>query len=98
MSSTWNKLIRYINKKEINEIIERKKIIKSLRLTSNSQNTLDMYKLVLCQLKVLKTVDRGKYKKINNIPTTLTISKARHFAYNEPDWKRWFIPLEMYNE
>lgn len=98
MTLLWNKLIYYINSKNINEIIERKKIIKILELTPTSQNTFDTYRMVLCQIGVLEVVKRGQYKKVKNIPKTLTISKARKLAYDEPHWKQWFIPLEMYDE
>jgi len=97
--STWKRLVEYINSKQENEIILRAEMRKYI--TKNGKNTttttLDNYRLILYRLGIIGWVTWGKYRKIKDIPTTLSSSKAREIAFDD-SWKRWFTPLEMLDE
>jgi len=92
--STWEKLVKYINSKGEDEIITRRDMRENLMKNKNSIHTLDNYRLILYRLGIISWISWGKYRKIKNIPTTLSSTKAREIAFDD-SWKSWFTPLEI---
>jgi hypothetical protein len=92
----WEKVIKYIDKKKINEIVTRKELTSLSNNNYIKNTTIDYYRIVLDRIGILSYESLGKYKKIRNIPEGLTTSEARKFSCMKPDWKRWFIPLDEF--
>lgn len=92
----WKTLIKYINKKEVGEIILRKELIQDLSESFRSYSTVDFYREVLCRIGTLQYVSRGQYRKLRDIPKDLSSSNAREYAFMKPQWKRWFIPFDEF--
>jgi len=99
--SIWSLLKNYINNFNINETFTRQELLNSVygnRVTNGLLNakcmtTVDQYRRYITIVNCLKIVERGKYKKLKNIPPNLSIKKLQKHVYGST-WKTWFIPIE----
>jgi hypothetical protein len=90
----WAFLSKYINSFKDGSIISRKDIIDSFHNESFIYTfTVDGYIRLFKKIRVLETLSRGKYKKIQDIPHGLSSTRARHLAC-DISWKTWFIDLK----
>ena len=78
----WSKMVRYIN---ANSVVQRREMHSQLgrpykqkkrKSTSRFTSPVDSYRGVFCRLRYLEKVAPGVYRKIKEIPTDLSVSKA----------------------
>jgi len=78
----WTRLVEYINKKSIGEIIYRKDIIKLNDEGSFGDTTTDNLRLWLVHCEYLKSTGRGEYKILRHINNKISSSDIKKMAYN----------------
>ena len=91
----WDLLKEYVNSLPTNHIFSRKEMLNKI-YTANMQcteNVTDKYRRLLTIVNVLKIVDRGKYKKLRNIPVHLTTTQLKKIA-NPNSWESWFMTID----
>ena len=92
--TSWAFFSEYINSFKDGSTITRKDIIDSFHSESFIYTfTVDGYIRLFKKIRVLETLSRGKYKKIQYIPHGLSSTRARQLAY-DTSWKTWFIDLK----
>lgn len=79
-SDGWINFKNYINSFKNGDIIYRKDIV---NIVDCSHSTVDNYRNALCHLDFLKWIKLGTYKKLNNIPKTMTSSKLMELAFGK---------------
>lgn len=75
--SDWSNTIKYINSFSHNEIITPKMVKDEI----NNKDTIALYVNYLHKAGFLKRTSRGIYRRVQNIPSNLTLTQLRTFAY-----------------
>ena len=94
----WSLMKEYINSLDVNQIITRKNLLVAVYgnlgiYMSRYPSTVDGYTRCIKIVNCIEKFERGKYRKLKNIPIDLSISKLKkHVSGN--NWKTWFIPIE----
>jgi hypothetical protein len=89
--SSWRRIKRFINSKEIGYVFTRKEFLSELKEVI--PGTLDTYRGYLEGFRVLERAGRGKYKLIQKIPEKMNTASFTYLM-SQDKWKRWFIPLQ----
>jgi len=98
----WSLTVTYINNVKINETFKRQELFNGIRNLKTRffyqcvihEPTIDTYRMWLTSSEFIeKTENPGVYKKLQDIPEDLTITKLRKYLYGD-SWKKWFIPRE----
>jgi hypothetical protein len=95
----WTLFKNYFNKLEVNQEFTRVDLLSGIYVPDTAiairkcQTTVDQYRRAVALALCMERIGWGKYKKLKDIPTNLTISALKKFVYGS-SWKRWFIPIE----
>lgn len=88
--SAWDYIKSIVNETKIGDIITRKDIMKNaneilqVSFNRNHYTTLDNYRNLLCNHKILTKVGPGAYMKINNIPEHVKLNDLLLTRYSNP--------------
>jgi len=94
----WELFKEYINSLEAGEEFKRKDLMYAVYIDEaakamiSRETTVDHYRLYASNVGFVDHVSRGKYKKMHDFPEEMTSSILKKFAYNDVQWKDWFIP------
>ncbi|MFW9871622.1 MAG: hypothetical protein ACFFG0_00860 [Candidatus Thorarchaeota archaeon] len=96
----WQAMKNYINELKSGETFKRKELLRSVFRTNMAsyETSVDQYRVMLCHIKILEHIGHGHYKKLRNIPESLTTQQLKKYAYNKNNWESWFTPLNMLDE
>lgn len=94
-NSSWNRIKNYVNTIENDSLIKRKDLIHNL--PDIPHTSIDIYRKLLTDINVLSFVKLGTYRKIQDIPSTMTTTEIIKFL-NLRKWRRWFTPLDLFIE
>jgi hypothetical protein len=92
-NSSWNRIKNYVNTIENESLVTRKMLIHNLPNVPHT--SIDIYRKLLTDINVLTYIKLGTYKKIQNIPSTMTTTEIIKFL-NLRKWRRWFTPLDLF--
>jgi hypothetical protein len=79
--SDWSKTIEYINSFPNDEWVFTPMDVKDN--VEKSTNTISLYVNYLHKAGFLKRANRGVYRRVQDIPSDLTLSKLKKFTYPE---------------
>ena len=97
--TVWSKYKTFINTLQPNQTFDRKFMFRRIYGINNGSelakrvNTIDQYRRCSILCGVISHEGLALYKKISNIPESLSITEFTRIAYDD-SWKKWFIPLE----
>jgi len=91
----WTLFKIFINDLKKDEIFTRKELLNFIYTVpmSSYETSVDMYRSNVTKLGFLESVERGKYKKLFDIPINVTTTKIMKIIRSKRSWKEWFIPL-----
>lgn len=92
----WGLMKNFINSLEKGSVFTRKELLESVYEIEmgTRMTTVDTYRATLLRSKFIEFVERGKYRKLLNIPESTTRSDLiDKVIMRQKTWKEWFIPL-----
>jgi len=94
----WHLFKDFINSLDDGHEFSRKELLEGIYVPKAAEalrqleTSVDHYRLYSCHIGFIDHIGRGRYIKRHSIPDEMTSTFLKKHAYNDAEWKDWFIP------